>query len=149
LIQERYALKTPSENTAKRLKRNQKGSRVAPIVTSKLPKDVQEFMEKFREWEESFKSPARRMGYIRRVCERIAEAYNPEKIILFGSHANGKPTKDSDVDLFIVMDYEGSPARQAIRITGELGLVTPMDILVRTSVSERHRQFSPPRQITA
>lgn len=96
-------------------------------------------MEKFREWEESFRSPAKRMGYIRRVCDLIAKAYNPEKIILFGSHANGKPTKDSDVDLLIVMDFEGSPARQAIKITGELGLVTPMDILIRTPQQVRER----------
>jgi predicted nucleotidyltransferase len=106
---------------------------------SKLPNDVQEFMEKFREWEESFKSPARRMRYIRRVCERIAKAYNPEKIILFGSHATGKLTKDSDIDLLIVMDFEGSPIRQAIKITGELGLVTPMDLLIRTPEQVRER----------
>ncbi|MGH9845716.1 MAG: HEPN domain-containing protein [Blastocatellia bacterium] len=46
------------------------------------------------------------MAYIRKLCKRIAEAYQPEKIILFGSHAYGKPTPESDVDLLIVMDYE-------------------------------------------
>ena len=39
---------------------------------------------------------------IQKVATRIAKEYNPEKIILFGSYAWGKPTFDSDVDFFIV-----------------------------------------------
>jgi predicted nucleotidyltransferase len=97
-----------------------------------LPKEAQEFRRKFREWEESFRSPAARMKLIQNVCQRIADAYQPEKIILFGSHAYGKPNRESDVDLLIVMKFDGSPIRQAIKISNELGLVTPMDLLVRT-----------------
>jgi predicted nucleotidyltransferase len=102
------------------------------IHAAELPQNVQDFLEKFREWEESFRSPTRRKQYIQRVCERIAECYKPEKIILFGSHAYGQPTPESDLDLLIVMDFEGTPARQAIKISRELGFVTPMDLLVRT-----------------
>ena len=36
------------------------------------------------------------------ITKRIKEKYHPEKIILFGSYAYGKPGKDSDIDLFIV-----------------------------------------------
>ena len=39
---------------------------------------------------------------IKKVTEKIVKEYKPEKIILFGSHAWGKPHPDSDVDLFIV-----------------------------------------------
>ena len=39
---------------------------------------------------------------IKKVTEKIVKEYKPEKIILFGSHAWGKPHLDSDVDLFIV-----------------------------------------------
>ena len=39
---------------------------------------------------------------IAEISEKIAREYNPEKIILFGSYAWGEPTRDSDVDLFIV-----------------------------------------------
>lgn len=39
---------------------------------------------------------------IKKVARKIAKEYDPEKIILFGSYAWGKPNKDSDVDLFIV-----------------------------------------------
>lgn len=36
------------------------------------------------------------------VVKLIVKKFKPEKIILFGSYAWGKPTKDSDVDLFII-----------------------------------------------
>ncbi len=112
---------------------------------AELPRDVQNYLQKFRVWEESFRSPARRKQYIQRVCERIAERYNPEKIILFGSHVYGKPTPESDVDLLVVMDFAGSPLQQAIQMSRELGLVTPMDLLVRTAtqVAERLQMEDP------
>lgn len=43
---------------------------------------------------------------ISQVVDRIKEKYEPEKIILFGSYAYGKPTEDSDIDLFIVKDTD-------------------------------------------
>ena len=72
------------------------------------------------------------MAYIKDVCERIARAYQPEKIILFGSHAYGQPTPESDADLLIVMNYEGRPIEQSINIRKGLKLYTPMDLHVRT-----------------
>lgn len=36
------------------------------------------------------------------ISKRIVEEIAPEKIILFGSYANGNPTQDSDIDLIIV-----------------------------------------------
>ena len=36
------------------------------------------------------------------IAEKIKKKYHPEKIILFGSYAYGKPNEDSDIDLFIV-----------------------------------------------
>lgn len=41
---------------------------------------------------------------IAEVVEKIKEEYQPEKIILFGSYAYGKPTEDSDIDLFIIKE---------------------------------------------
>src|SRR5205085_343309 len=84
-------------------------------------------------------------NYIQQICERIANRFKPEKIILFGSHAYGQPTLDSDVDLLVVMDFEGSPIQQTIKISRELGLVTPMDLLVRTpeQIQERLRIEDP------
>lgn len=39
---------------------------------------------------------------IKAITQKIIKEYKPEKIILFGSHAWGKPHQWSDVDLFIV-----------------------------------------------
>jgi len=36
------------------------------------------------------------------MSEKIKKEYKPEKIILFGSFAWGKPTRHSDIDLFII-----------------------------------------------
>lgn len=101
-----------------------------PLSDSELPPEAQEFRQKFREWRDSFQTRAKRMAYIRKLCKRIAEAYQPEKIILFGSHAYGKPTPESDVDLLIVMEYEGRPIEQMLKIHRELDIVTPVDLLV-------------------
>ena len=43
------------------------------------------------------------MQDIQRYCDDIAEAFKPQRIILFGSHAYGYPTADSDVDVLVVM----------------------------------------------
>jgi len=40
------------------------------------------------------------------IAERIGREYKPQKVILFGSYARGKPTEDSDIDLFIVKDTD-------------------------------------------
>jgi predicted nucleotidyltransferase len=39
------------------------------------------------------------------LVDRIKE-FDPGKIILFGSYANGNQTDDSDIDLFVVKDVE-------------------------------------------
>jgi predicted nucleotidyltransferase len=39
---------------------------------------------------------------VQQLIEQIKKNYNPEKIILFGSYAYGKPTISSDVDIAII-----------------------------------------------
>lgn len=39
---------------------------------------------------------------IEQLVKEIAEGYQPEKIYLFGSYANGIPNFDSDIDLLVV-----------------------------------------------
>ena len=68
---------------------------------------------------------------IRRFAQQVAERFEPDKIILFGSHAYGKPHAESDVDILVVM-----PARnqleQAFKI--RLAVYAPfgLDLIVRT-----------------
>ena len=39
---------------------------------------------------------------LQEISERLKKEYQAEKIILYGSHAKGKATQDSDVDLFVI-----------------------------------------------
>ncbi len=74
------------------------------------------------------------------VKKRIVRAFNPDRIILFGSHAHGQPTADSDVDLLIVMESDERPAMRAMRVSRLLRpRPFPMDILVRTPEEIQHR----------
>jgi uncharacterized protein len=73
------------------------------------------------------------MKTIRAIARHIAENFDPEKIILFGSHAYGNPTAWSDVDLLVVMDTpEGELA--AIKEVAESlpDLSFRVDIIVRS-----------------
>jgi len=48
------------------------------------------------------RNPKRVPEEVKKIVEQIVKNYNPEKVILFGSFAYGKPKKDSDVDLLII-----------------------------------------------
>ena len=68
------------------------------------------------------------------ATKRIVEALNPDKIFLFGSHAWGVPTSDSDIDLFVIVRDSNQPSyrrsREAYRSLR--GLREPIEVLVRT-----------------
>ncbi len=68
---------------------------------------------------------------IRMLCERIATQFEPEKIILFGSYAYGEPTSDSDVDLLIIMPFEGKSVYQAAAIASVIDYDFSLDLIVR------------------
>src|SRR5947208_1528286 len=68
---------------------------------------------------------------IRKYVARVVEKFRPEKVILFGSHAYGKPTADSDVDLLVVMPASNQ-IDQAVRIGLSVPAPFPADLIVRT-----------------
>ena len=69
---------------------------------------------------------------IRAVARQIAREFKPQKIILFGSYARGKPRPESDLDLLIVMDTDLRESEQALRIRQHLKPLFGMDLLVYT-----------------
>jgi len=70
---------------------------------------------------------------IQEMVSRIVESFDPERIILFGSHARGEGGPDSDVDLLVVMPVEGSKRQKTVEIYGVLaGIGVPKDIIVAT-----------------
>ena len=70
---------------------------------------------------------------LNQVVQRIAERFRPEKIIVFGSYARGEVSRDSDLDLLVVMEVDGSCRRKANEIDLALADRTvPMDVIVVT-----------------
>ena len=69
---------------------------------------------------------------IRDVVKQIAEQFQPEKIILFGSYAYGKPRPESDVDLLVIMSTPLRNHEQAAQITRGVEYHFGLDLLVRT-----------------
>ena len=70
---------------------------------------------------------------IQAVVKRIAAEFKPERIILFGSYAYGKPRPDSDVDLLIVMETRLRSIQQR-RVISQFLSPHPfsMDLIIRT-----------------
>jgi predicted nucleotidyltransferase len=71
------------------------------------------------------------MRVIRQYARAIAERFQPEKIILFGSYAYGTPHEDSDVDLLVIKPTWNEHS-QAVQIRWALAAPFPMDLIVRT-----------------
>jgi len=71
------------------------------------------------------------MTEIQDYAAKIAERFQPEKIILFGSQARGSSNRNSDVDILVLMKYEGSGMRQAVKIRQEVRSTFPLDLVVR------------------
>ncbi len=78
------------------------------------------------------------MRVIRRFARQVAERFQPEKIILFGSYAYGTPHADSDVDILVVMPA-ASQHTQAARIRWHVPAPFPMDLIVRTPMNLQWR----------
>jgi uncharacterized protein len=70
---------------------------------------------------------------ISELVSKIANGYNPDKIILFGSYATGTANEDSDVDLLIIKDSNLTRPERTFQVRKMLyGMMIPLDILVYT-----------------
>jgi uncharacterized protein len=68
------------------------------------------------------------------IVSRISEKMKPDKIILFGSYAWGKPNDTSDIDLFIVVPESTKRSYQRAQEVYRLlrGIAAPVEIIVQT-----------------
>lgn len=66
------------------------------------------------------------------IVRRLVEAYRPERIYLFGSHARGEAGPDSDYDLMVVVPDSAPPERRESRLAYQVlwGTRTAADVLV-------------------
>ncbi len=70
---------------------------------------------------------------IEAIVRAIAEKFSPEKIVLFGSYASGRPTPDSDLDLLVIMQTDLPRHKRAVPMRLLFRPVPcAMDILVFT-----------------
>jgi predicted nucleotidyltransferase len=69
----------------------------------------------------------------------IVEEFKPEWIILFGSYAYGRPTSDSDVDLLVILSFQGQAPRKFLEILNKVNPKFAVDLLVRTSEQVQQR----------
>ena len=72
------------------------------------------------------------LKHIKEIVHQIVQHSHPQKIILFGSHAYGTATVDSDVDLLVMMDTEEKPLHAAAQIAAAIDHPFPLDIIVFT-----------------
>jgi predicted nucleotidyltransferase len=78
------------------------------------------------------------------ATDRLVAEFQPEQVWLFGSHAWGTPTEDSDVDLMVVVrESNERPTRRmqrAHRCLGDLDL--SKDVFVQTRAEfDRYRHL--------
>ncbi len=79
---------------------------------------------------------------ILKMVERLKRAYQPNKIVLFGSYAYGQPDRDSDIDLLIIKDTPDRPIDRRVavsRIVSDPQRLVPFEPLVLTPQEHQER----------
>jgi predicted nucleotidyltransferase len=71
------------------------------------------------------------MDVIQEAVERIGQEFSPEKVILFGSYADGTATEDSDVDILVILPFMCKNLDKSVEILTRIDPHFPTDVLVR------------------
>ena len=79
------------------------------------------------------------MRQIEAVGQEIGREFHPERVILFGSHAGGTAGSGSDVDLLVIMPFEGKAVAKSVEVRLKIHPPFPVDILVRTPETVQER----------
>ena len=69
---------------------------------------------------------------IQEFNQRVVQKYGSQKVILFGSYATGTPTADSDVDILVILPFQGKSVAKSAEILNQIDPRFPIDLLVRT-----------------
>lgn len=79
---------------------------------------------------------------IKDAVERIKNNYNPQRIVLFGSHATGKANKYSDIDFFVVKNTREQFLKRVRRVRKIVGYSMPCDLIIYTPNEVKQAQDS-------
>jgi uncharacterized protein len=85
------------------------------------------------------------MQQIQELGAQIAKGFHPQRIILFGSHAWGTAGEYSDVDLLVILPFEGKNFHKSLEILNYLNVHLPIDLLARRpdDVQRRYAEGDP------
>jgi predicted nucleotidyltransferase len=73
------------------------------------------------------------------LTARLVAEFRPRKVILFGSQASGHAREGSDVDILLVLDFEGHPIDKALEILKRVSPPFSVDLIVRRPEEVRWR----------
>jgi len=76
---------------------------------------------------------------IAKISEKIVREFQPERVILFGSYAYGNPGPDSDVDLLVVLPFEGKGFWKSLEILNRVAPEFSLDLLARRPEDTQRR----------
>ena len=79
------------------------------------------------------------MNRIEEFGRQIGREFGAERVVLFGSYAQGLATEDSDVDLLVIGPFEGRSVDHSVKIRMKLRPRFPVDLIVRTGEKVRQR----------
>lgn len=65
------------------------------------------------------------------LLDPLVAFFKPQRVVLFGSHARGEATADSDLDLLVVLDDDTPAERLSARSVAQAraGYTGPVDII--------------------
>ena len=70
---------------------------------------------------------------VNEIVRKIAEAFHPRRILLFGSRARGEAGTDSDLDIAVEMETDLTPLERKMAVDRLFGLRDwAMDVVVYT-----------------
>ena len=79
------------------------------------------------------------------LSRQIAREFHPERIVLFGSYARGNPSVDSDVDLLVLVPFDGKLFRKSQEILNRIDPPFAVYVFVRNpdDAARRYAEFDP------
>lgn len=79
------------------------------------------------------------MNQIKELAQRIGHEFHADRVVLFGSYAHDAASENSDVDLLVILPFEGKSVNQSVRMRMKLRPSFPVDLIVRTPTKVRER----------
>lgn len=99
-----------------------------------LPKEVELILERLFDREKSLNRE------LERIIEKLKNDYQPKKIILFGSLAQGEVKEGSDIDLAIIKESDKRPLERRLEVASICQPSLAINFIVYTPKEFRERQ---------